>query len=114
MAKLPEAIIGTVLNLQRQLLERIDDATATEFAIEQQFGETDETIDYFNQLQNAKERADSYYSRLYITLRRIYESQPLANRDTLELLARFMDESGATVDAIAATVAEVRRDLNLP
>jgi hypothetical protein len=62
MAKLPEAIIETVLNLQRQLLERIDDATATEFAIEQPFGETDETIDYFAQLQNAKERADSYVS----------------------------------------------------
>lgn len=114
MAKLPEAIILKVLHLQRQLLERIDDATATEFAIEQQFGETDETVDYFAQLQNAKERADSYYSRLYITLRRIYESQPLANRDTLELLDRFTAESGATVDAIAATVAEVRRDLNLP
>jgi hypothetical protein len=113
MAKLPEAIIGTVLHLQRQLLERIDDATATEFAIEQQFGETDETIDYFAQLQNAKERADSYYSRLYITLRRIYESQPLANRDTLELLARFMDEAEAVNAATDATVREIKRDFNL-
>ncbi|WP_374795832.1 hypothetical protein [Aerosakkonema funiforme] len=51
--------------MQRQLLELMDDVTATEFAIFERFGEAQETIDYFAQLQNARERADSYESRLH-------------------------------------------------
>ncbi len=114
MAKLPDETITRVLNLQRQLLERIDDAAATEFAILAQFGETEATADYFELLQNARDRADSYYSRLYTALRQIYPSQPVASRDSLELLGRFIQEAEATVDAIAATVQEIRRDFNLP
>lgn len=114
MARLPEEIITTVLALQRQLLERLDEATATEFVIQEQFGETGETIDYFEQLQNSRERADRYYSRLYLTLRRIYESQPVATRDTLELLYQFIAESEAVLAATDATIREIRRDFNLP
>jgi len=38
----------------------------------------------------------------------------VASRDSLELLDRFIAEAEATVDAIEATVAEIRRDFNLP
>lgn len=114
MARLPEEIIATVLALQRQLLERLNELTATEFLIEQQFGETNETIDYFTFLQNAKERTDTYYSRFYITLRRIYESQPAASRDTLELLTKSIDEAEAILAATEATIREIRRDFELP
>ena len=114
MARLSEKTIIRVFNLQRQLLERIHEATATEFTIIEEFGETEATIDYFDQLQNARERADSYYSRLFTTLRQIYPAQPVASRDSLELLDRFIAEAEATVDAIEATVAEIRRDFNLP
>lgn len=113
MAKLPNEIISTIFELQRQLLERIDEATATEFTLFEAYGETEETIDYFEQLQNARERADSYYLRLFTVLRQIYPSQPAATRDSLELLARFIAEAEATVDAVEATISEIRRDLNL-
>jgi hypothetical protein len=113
MAKLPDELLTTIFNLQRQLLERIDEATATEFALFEFYGETEQTIDYFEQLQNARERADSYYLRLFTTLRRSYPSQPVAPRDSLELLARFITDAEATVFAVEATISEIRRDFNL-
>lgn len=113
MAKLPDELLTTIFSLQRQLLERIDEATATEFALLELYGETEETIDYFEQLQNARERADSYYLRLFITLRQIYPSQPVALHDSLELLARFINDAEATVNAVGATIFEIRRDFNL-
>jgi hypothetical protein len=106
MARLPDEIVIKILNLQKQLLERIDEATATELTLLEQFGETEETIREFEQLQNVRERADTYYSRFYVTLRRVYESQPLASRDTIELLMRFTNEAEATIE-------EIRRDFNL-
>lgn len=51
MAKLPNEIISTIFELQRQLLERIDEATATEFRLFEAYGETEEVIDYFEQFQ---------------------------------------------------------------
>ncbi|MBV9385300.1 MAG: hypothetical protein JOZ78_02615 [Chroococcidiopsidaceae cyanobacterium CP_BM_ER_R8_30] len=113
MAKLPDEILTTIFTLQRQLLERIDEATATEFALFAFYGEIEETTDYFEQLQNARERADSYYLRLFTTLRQIYPSQPVASRDSLELLAQFITDAQATVNAVEATISEIRRDFNL-
>lgn len=113
MAKLSDEIVTAVFNLQRQLLERIDEATATEFTIFEQFGETEAIIGEFEQLQNVRDRADSYYSRFSTALRRIYESQFVASTANLDLLARFIEEAKATADATAATVQEIRRDFDL-
>ena len=114
MVRLTDEVIINVLNLQRQLLERIDEATATLFILLEQYDETDETIPELDELQSIRERADTYYTRFYVTLRRIYESQPIAPRDTLELLARYIDESEVTVDAIGASIQEIKRNWNLP
>lgn len=114
MALLPEETIITVQNLQRQLLERLNAATATEFELLEQYGETETTLREFELLENAKERVDNYYTRFYVTLRRIYSAQPAAARDMLELLARYIDEAEATIEAIGATIREIRRDFNLP
>lgn len=70
MAKLPDETITTILNLQRRLLERIDEATATEAIIFEQFGEIEEILFELEQLQNVRERAKSSYSRLYTLLLR--------------------------------------------
>jgi len=113
MAKLPEEILSNIFNLERQLLESINEATEVEFIILEQVGETQDTIDYFEQLQNAKERADSYYLRLFTALRQIYPSQPIASRDRLELLYRFIIEADATVNAVRATISEIRKDFDI-
>ena len=113
MAKLPDETLTTVFSLQRQLLERVDKATATEFALLDQFGETEDTIPELDELQSIRERADSYYSRFYTTLRRIYESQPVASSANLELLARFIDDAQATADATEASIQDIKRNWNL-
>jgi hypothetical protein len=102
-----------VFGIQRQLLERINEATEIEYQLLERFGETQETLDYFEQLQNSRERADSYYLRLFTILRQIYPAQPVASRDTLGMISRFIGEAQASVDTIGATLAEIKRDFNL-
>jgi len=114
MAKLPDETVSTVFNLQRQLLERIDSATATEVTIFEQYGETEETIPELEQLQNVRERATSSYSRLYTLLLRIAESQPTATSATLELIARSIEQAQATNAASQASVQDIKRNWNLP
>ena len=75
MANLPNETITTVLNLERRLLQLINEATAAGFIILEQFGETEETIPELDELQNVRERATSYYIRLYRLLLQISESQ---------------------------------------
>lgn len=91
MAKLPDETIQTIFNLQRRLLERIDEATATEAMIFERFGEVEETIPELEELQNVRERATSSYSRLYSLLLRIAEAQPTATSATLNLLAQSIE-----------------------
>ncbi len=79
MAKLAEEILTRVFTIQRQLLERINEATEIEYQLLERFGETQETLDYFEQLQNSRERADNYYLRLFTSLRQIYPAQPVAS-----------------------------------
>lgn len=64
-------------------------------------------------MQNARERADTYYARFYVTLRRIYEAQPYATRDILGMLERFIDEAEATIEAVRATIQEIKRDFDI-
>lgn len=110
MAKLPDQTITDILNLQRQLLEQMDRATAAVFAILEQYGETEETIPELDELQSLRERADSYYTRFYVTLRRIYEAQPVALHDSLELLAKYINEADSTIAAIQASIQEIERN----
>lgn len=78
MAQLPEETITTVLNLQRRLLAIIDQAAAIDFLILEQYGETEATLIDLEQLQNIKERADTYYTRFYRLLRQIAQAQTLS------------------------------------
>jgi hypothetical protein len=44
MAQLPDETLSTIFRLQQQLVLLLDTATAAEYFILQQFGETEETI----------------------------------------------------------------------
>ena len=57
MANLTNETITTVLNLQRRLLQLINQATASGQIILEEYGETEATIIALNQLQNVRERA---------------------------------------------------------
>lgn len=113
MAKLPDETITIIFNLQRRLLQRIDEASATETIIFELFGEAELIITELEQLQNVRERTRSSYSRLYTLLLRIAESQPVATSATLDLLAQSIEQAEATNASSEATVREIQTDLNL-
>lgn len=113
MAKLPEDIVNRVFNLQKQMLLFINDAGVTELALFEQFGETEETLPELTELQNIRERADLYYSRFSIVLKRIFETQPIASRANLELLQRTIAEAEANAEAMQASLQDVKRNWNL-
>jgi len=113
MANLPDTTITTVLDLQRRLLKIINEATAVGFIILEQYGETETTLLDLEQLQNSRERANTYYSRFYTLLLRIAESQPFATGAMLDLLARSIEEAQVTIDALEASVQESKTDWNI-
>lgn len=113
MAKLPETTIKIIFDLQRQLLERIDEATATEVVIFERFGENEATIPELEQLQQVRERATSSYTRLYTLLLRVYESQPLATSAILKLLETTIEQAEATNAAAQASVQDTKRNWSL-
>ncbi|ACK68243.1 conserved hypothetical protein [Rippkaea orientalis PCC 8801] len=114
MAELPIEITTTVLELQKQLLSIIHKTTATAFTLLESYGETEKTIVSLNDLDNIRERANTYYSRFYTLLLRIADSQPIASNAMLELLDRSIDEAQANIAASEATIREEKRNWNLP
>ncbi len=112
MAKLDDATIKIIFDLQRQLLERIDEATATEAIVFERFGENEARLE-LDQLQNSRERTTSSYSRLYRLLLRVAEAQPQANSATLDLLAESIEQAAAINSASQASIQEIKRDWNL-
>ena len=110
MANLTNKTITTVLNLQRRLLQLINQATAAGQIILEEYGETEATIIALNPLQNVREQATSYYIRLYRLLLQIAESQPVATSASLNLLAQSIEETQAIADAGEASVQEAKSD----
>ncbi|MCL1474985.1 hypothetical protein [Argonema antarcticum] len=113
MAELPQEITTTVLDLQRQLLAIISKARTTEFTILERYGETEATIIDFAQLQNTRERAETYYSRFCTLLLQIAKSYPSPSSAMLELLARSIEQAQANAPASEASIQEIKRDWNL-
>ena len=113
MAELPDETITIILELQRRLVQLINQAGATELSVFEIFGETEATASVLEQLTNIRERATSSYSRLYNLLLRISEFQPIAPTATIELLTQTIERAEATAEAGEATVREAKSDWNL-
>jgi len=56
MAKLSPNILTDIFNLLRQIAEEIENACSTEWELFENYGETAETINELDELQNVKER----------------------------------------------------------
>ncbi|MBF2056144.1 MAG: hypothetical protein IGQ45_02740 [Cyanobacterium sp. T60_A2020_053] len=113
MAELPEEITTIVLELQKQLLSVIHKTTETTFILLETYGETELTIISLNDLDNIRERANTYYSRFYTLLLRIADSQPTASNAMLELLERSIEEAQGTIAASEGTIKDEKRNWNL-
>ncbi|WP_019501246.1 hypothetical protein [Pseudanabaena sp. PCC 6802] len=113
MSDLPEETIETVFILQLRLLKIVNTATKSAFTIFEQFGETTETVPELDELQNIKERATSYYTRLYRILLQVFESQPTIPSATLDVLVQSIAQIQAIADACEASNREIQRNWNL-
>lgn len=65
-------------------------------------------------MENVRERARAYYTRLYRLLFQISESQPLASSATINLLEQSIEDTQAIADASEASIQEIKRNWNLP
>ena len=113
MAELPDETLTIIFTLQRQLIESLNEAAATETIIFEQFGETEVTLPVLEQLQNVRERLLGPYSRLSALLPRIAEYQPTAPADVLNLLYQTIEQAKTAHDATDASVREAKRDFDL-
>lgn len=111
MAKLSEETLSTIFGLMRQLAEGIEEASAAEWQLFEEYGETPETLGELEELQSARERLTVPYSRLHSLLLRVLEYQPIAA--TLELLAQTIENGQTAIDVGAASVRDVKRSWNL-
>ena len=114
MAKLPDQTISTIFILQQRSVALLDTATAAEYSLLQQFGETQETIPELEAIDNVKERLRIPYNRLHRILQQVAESQPAATADVLEFLYRTIDQGEAIADSSEASIQEIKRSWNLP
>lgn len=113
MADLSAETLNIIFNLQQRLLKIINEATKFSFVIFTQFGETEATIPELDELQNVRERATSYYVKLYRLSLQIAESQPAATSATLDLLLQSISQAQAITDAGEASNQEIKRNWNL-
>jgi hypothetical protein len=113
MADLSEETVMLVFTLQQRLLKIINEATKLAFMIFEQFGETEETTPELDELQSLRERAASYYIRLYRLLLQNFESKPTATSTTLDLLTRSISQAQAVADAGEASNREIKRNWSL-
>jgi ParB-like chromosome segregation protein Spo0J len=103
-----------IFNLQRRLVELIDQAKTAEYHLFEDYGETEETIPELEQLQNGAERLRNPYSRLATLTLAIAEAQPIAPTAMINLLAQTVEEASASSDAVEASIMEIKRSWNLP
>ena len=114
MANLSEENLRRIAHLLPRLFEVINLATATEFNLFTQYGETEETLPELGELRNAAERARVLYNRIYGLVLQVAEAQPVANSATLNFLYQSIEQAEPVSDAIEASVVEVKRSWELP
>lgn len=114
MAKVSPQTLTIIFNLQRRLVELIDQAKTAEYHLFEDYGETEETIPELEQLQNGAERLRNPYSRLATLTLAIAEAQPIAPSAMINLLSQTVEEASASSDAVEASIIEIKRSWNLP
>ncbi len=113
MADLSDETLLIVGNLLPRLFKVINLATTTEYQLFEQYGETEETLSELEELNNAAERARTFYNRLYGLVLQVAESQPMANSTLLNLLYQSIEQAQATSDAVEASVLEIKNSWGL-
>lgn len=113
MAQLPSETTEITNRLKQQALEIIDAGTATAFYLNEQIGETDETLPFFDELQSTTEDARNALSRLHNLQLMIAESQPIVPVEALRLPSRSIEHTISRIPAWKRSIEEVKLEFNL-
>ncbi len=114
MAKLPSETREIINQLKHESLEIINEATTVEFTIFRQFGETEETLPYLDEMKSVEEQASSSFLQLSRLQLQIAQAQPSVSKDMLELLYRGIARTEIRIPALKRSVQEVKIQWNLP
>lgn len=113
MAELSSEILATVATLQGQLLAIINEATAVDFLLTRNVGETAATIESFEDLASIREKATGIYSRLSVLLLRIAEYQPATPIAMMQLLIATIEQGQEARPALVRSIEEVKLNWGL-
>jgi hypothetical protein len=113
MAKLPNNTSEIIWVLKRQLADVIENARATEFALFDRFGETDQTIAYLEDLQSVAEQATERFSQFSNLQIRVFNVQPQVPRDMLESVLQVIANTEARLPALAQSIQEIKTECDL-
>jgi hypothetical protein len=114
MAQLPSETTETIWTRLKQLLTLVEDAGAAEFTLFDRFGETEETIDYLEELKGVALDAASRYAQLTNIQLRITEAQPVPPNDMLRFLYQAIDQNQLRIPALERSIQEIKIEWNLP
>jgi hypothetical protein len=114
MAKLSPETLTKIFDLLRRIAEEIENACLTEWILFEKCGETSETINELDELQNVKERLNQSYYRLNTLTLRILEAQPIASNAMIDLLTQAINDGLDNLDASHASIQEIKRGWSLP
>ncbi len=114
MAKLPNSLDETLWSLKRQLLEIADQAKAEDFILLENFGETERTVPYLDELQSVAEQANERFFQFSNIQIRIANAQPQIFPDMLELTNRIIANTTQRIPALKRSIEEIKTEWRLP
>jgi hypothetical protein len=113
MAQLPQEKSEIIWHLKSQLLEIIEQAKASEFALFEAFGETERTMTYLDELQSVAEQATEQFSRFSTLQIRIATAQSPIILDMLELVDRVIQNTQQRIPALKRSIQEIKQEWRL-
>jgi Rad3-related DNA helicase len=113
MAKLDSETTEIINRLKQESLNIVDEASALELKIFEQFGESEQTLSYMDEMKNVEEEAVALYSRLSTLHLQVARSQPIATPATLKLLDQAIQRTLARIPALERSIQEVKMEWNL-
>ncbi|MGL4758869.1 MAG: hypothetical protein ACRCXZ_06010 [Patescibacteria group bacterium] len=113
MANLSKEKLNKIFKLQKQFFYIINEATATDYNLVEQYGETATTLAELEELSNIRERTRDAYTRLFRLSLNVAETQPVIDQTKLELLYRAIEQADLTVDALEISIKEIKNNWDL-
>ncbi|MCL1468344.1 hypothetical protein [Argonema galeatum] len=114
MAKLPEPTTTIIFELERRMWDIIYYTTSAKLNIFDRFGETEETIDQLEELDNIVRNTNAVSSRFTTLLLKIAQTQPTLSSEIFNLVEQIIEQAEEIIFVTEGSVQEIIRNWNLP